>query len=105
PVVDGGVDDRRGLRRVDPPAEVVAPEPDGRDLEAPQHLGSHRCHRMAMPINPDAVGSTSDPIERSWNSKDALLYAVGIGAGAIDPLAPGELPFTTENSRSIQQQV
>ena len=54
---------------------------------------------MAMPINPDAVGSTSDPIERSWHSKDALLYAVGVGAGAIDPLAPGELPFTTENSR------
>jgi len=52
-----------------------------------------------MPINPDAVGSTSDPIERSWNSKDALLYAVGVGAG-LD-----ELAFTTENSRGVDQQV
>jgi acyl dehydratase len=52
-----------------------------------------------MPINPDAVGATSDPVERSWTSKDALLYAVGVGAGL------GELAFTTENSRGIEQQV
>lgn len=58
-----------------------------------------------MPINPDAVGSTSEPVERSWTSKDCLLYAVGVGAGATDPLGPAELPFTTENSRGIDQQV
>ena len=52
-----------------------------------------------MPINPDAVGTTSEPYQTSWTSKDALLYAVGIGAGA------GELPFTTENSIDIDQQV
>ena len=52
-----------------------------------------------MPINPDAVGSTSEPIEASWNSKDALLYAVGIGAGHDD------LPFTTENSNDTEQLV
>jgi acyl dehydratase len=52
-----------------------------------------------MPINPNAVGATSDPVERSWTSKDALLYAVGVGAG-LD-----ELAFTTENSRGIDQQV
>ena len=39
-----------------------------------------------MPINPDAVGDTSEPVERSWTSKDALLYAVGVGAGYPDPL-------------------
>jgi len=55
-----------------------------------------------MPINPDAVGSKGEG-ERSWNSKDALLYAVGVGAGAEDPLK--ELQFTTENSKDIQQQV
>ncbi|MBV9932860.1 MAG: enoyl-CoA hydratase, partial [Actinobacteria bacterium] len=33
-----------------------------------------------MPINPDAVGAESDPHEHSWTSKDALLYAVGVGA-------------------------
>ncbi|WP_394944386.1 MaoC/PaaZ C-terminal domain-containing protein [uncultured Ilumatobacter sp.] len=52
-----------------------------------------------MPINPDAVGSTSDSVQASWNSKDALLYAVGIGAGHDD------LPFTTENSNNIEQLV
>lgn len=55
-----------------------------------------------MPINPDAVGSTGTA-ERSWNSKDALLYAVGVGAGAENALE--ELQFTTENSRDIPQQV
>ena len=34
-----------------------------------------------MPVDPGAVGATSDPVETSWDSKDALLYAVGIGAG------------------------
>ncbi|MFT6289426.1 MAG: acyl dehydratase [Ilumatobacter sp.] len=52
-----------------------------------------------MTLNPDAVGSVSDPLEVSWASKDALLYAVGVGAGHE------ELPFTTENSTDIAQQV
>jgi acyl dehydratase len=52
-----------------------------------------------VPINPDAVGSKSQPTESSWSSKDALLYAVGVGAG-VD-----ELAFTTENSIGIDQQV
>ena len=52
-----------------------------------------------MPINPDAVGAEAGPVERSWSSKDALLYAVGVGAGT------NELPFTTENSKGITQQV
>lgn len=56
-----------------------------------------------MPINPDAVGSTSDPVSHSWDSKDAILYALGVGAGAVDPL--DELAFTTENSNGVEQQV
>ncbi len=52
-----------------------------------------------MPINPDAVGQESDPVSTSWTSKDALLYAVGIGAGT------GELPFTTENTSGVDQVV
>jgi len=52
-----------------------------------------------MPLKPDAVGTESAPVERSWTSKDALLYAVGVGAGTE------ELAYTTENSRGIQQQV
>jgi acyl dehydratase len=55
-----------------------------------------------MPINPDAVGAESEPVERSWDSKDALLYAVGVGAGSIDPTG-FELEFTTENSKGITQ--
>ena len=54
-----------------------------------------------MPINPDAVGARSEPIRRAWTSKDSLLYAVGVGAGAEDPLQ--ELAFTTENSRDVTQ--
>ncbi len=52
-----------------------------------------------MPINPDAVGETGGPATRSWTSKDALLYAVGIGAGT------DELEFTTENTSDRPQRV
>jgi len=52
-----------------------------------------------MPINPDAVGETGDPVKRSWTSKDGLLYAVGVGAGT------DELAFTTENTKDTPQLV
>lgn len=52
-----------------------------------------------MPIDPSAVGTTSEPVEHSWTSKDCLLYAVGVGAGTE------ELAFTTENSEGVPQQV
>jgi acyl dehydratase len=52
-----------------------------------------------MPLNPDAVGATGDVRTISWTSKDALLYAVGIGAGQAD------LPFTTENTKDVTQVV
>lgn len=52
-----------------------------------------------MPLNPEAVGLTSDPTTVSWTSKDALLYAVGVGAGT------SELAFTTENTKDTPQQV
>ena len=54
-----------------------------------------------MPINPDAVGTRSQPERRRWSSKDSLIYALGVGAGAQDPLA--ELEFTTENSQDVSQ--
>ena len=56
-----------------------------------------------MALNHSLVGVPGEPAERSWDSKDALLYAVGVGAGLGDPLA--ELEFTTENSEGIEQQV
>jgi acyl dehydratase len=52
-----------------------------------------------VPINPEAVGATGDPVEASWTSKDALLYAVGIGAGT------SELAYTTENTNGVDQRV
>jgi acyl dehydratase len=52
-----------------------------------------------MPLNPEAVGTVAEPYEASWTSKDALLYAVGIGAGT------DELVFTTENTKGVEQQV
>lgn len=52
-----------------------------------------------MPLNPDAVGTEGEPVEISWTSKDALLYAVSIGAGT------NELEFTTENTNGVTQRV
>ncbi len=52
-----------------------------------------------MPINPDAVGAEGSPTRRSWTAKDALLYAVGVGAGT------DELQFTTENTKDTPQKV
>jgi acyl dehydratase len=57
-----------------------------------------------MGLNTDAVGQSSDPVERSWDSKDALLYALGVGAGALDPTG-FELDLTTENSAGVEQRV
>ncbi len=55
-----------------------------------------------MPINPDAVGAQGDEAEFSWASKDSLLYALGVGAGVLDPTG-FELEFTTENSIGVKQ--
>jgi acyl dehydratase len=57
-----------------------------------------------MALNPDAVGNTSEPAERSWEHTDALLYALGVGAGALDPTG-FELDLTTENSVGVTQRV
>ena len=57
-----------------------------------------------MGLNLSAVGATSEPFERSWDHKDALLYALGVGAGALDPTG-FELEFTTENSDGVTQRV
>ncbi|MEM7077377.1 MAG: MaoC/PaaZ C-terminal domain-containing protein [Pseudomonadota bacterium] len=52
-----------------------------------------------MPLDPSAVGQSGEPSKRSWTSKDALLYAVGVGAGT------DELAFTTENTANVPQRV
>ncbi|MCH2633719.1 MAG: MaoC family dehydratase N-terminal domain-containing protein [Acidimicrobiales bacterium] len=55
-----------------------------------------------MTIDPNTVGAQGTPTERSWGYRDSLLYAVGIGAGAEDPVG-SELEFTTNNSNGIEQ--
>src|SRR4029078_4113079 len=57
-----------------------------------------------MPMNLDSVGAVSQPSRSSWTSKDALLYAVGVGAGQTDPTG-FELEFTTETPAATAQRV
>lgn len=52
-----------------------------------------------MPLDPAAIGATSEPKRVSWNARDCMLYALGVGAG-IDDLA-----FTTNNTRDVPQQM
>ena len=52
-----------------------------------------------MPLNLESVGTSGEPSRRSWTSKDALLYALGVGAG-VD-----ELAFNTENTTDLPQRV
>jgi acyl dehydratase len=54
---------------------------------------------MIMGIDPEAVGKVLSPRRVSWTSKEAILYALGVGAG-LD-----ELAFTTENSHGIAHEV
>ncbi|MCK6554619.1 MaoC family dehydratase N-terminal domain-containing protein [Candidatus Binatia bacterium] len=46
---------------------------------------------MARPISSDLVGMTFDPIPFAWETKDVLLYAVGVGAKP-----EGEIEFVYE---------
>lgn len=52
-----------------------------------------------MPLDLSAVGRESGPHPVEWNSRDAIIYALGVGAG------PDELAFVTENSSGIDQLV
>jgi acyl dehydratase len=56
-----------------------------------------------MTLNLDAIGEEWDAGECKWTRKDAILYALGVGAGAVDP--HNELAFTTENSHGVTQRV
>ena len=56
-----------------------------------------------MPIDLDAVGRRRASRTVSWSSSQALLYALGVGAGGSG--AHDELAFTTENSHGRPQQV
>ena len=55
-----------------------------------------------MALNHGIVGVTRGPWTRSWTSTDSLTYALGVGAGQLDPTR--ELAFTTENTAGVTQQ-
>lgn len=57
-----------------------------------------------MEIDRGVVGKSSGPVTRSWTSTDALVYALGVGAGSLDP-SGFELDLTTENSAGVRQRV
>jgi hypothetical protein len=52
-----------------------------------------------MVLDPSAVGTVGDPVSIEWTTKDTLLYAVSVGAGA------DELAFSTDNTDGVAQQV
>ena len=52
-----------------------------------------------MGIDPNAVGAVLGSTALSWTSRDAMIYALGVGAGV------NELAFTTENSHGIEHTV
>ncbi|MGE2735475.1 MaoC/PaaZ C-terminal domain-containing protein [Mycolicibacterium vaccae] len=52
-----------------------------------------------MPIDPHAIGASTESALFEWTDRDTLLYALGVGAGV------GDLAFTTENSHDVEQQV
>src|SRR5215472_5289177 len=66
-------------------------------------MSAARDAEVAMGLDHSVVGIPSEPQQRSWDSKDAILYALGVGAGLGDPLE--ELEFTTENSQDVAQKV
>ncbi len=76
--------------------ENTASTPRQTPLHAPQD-------RRKMPINPDALGASSPPVDVAWDADDCLLYALGVGAGMSDPTG-FELQFTTENSKDVTLQ-
>lgn len=51
------------------------------------------------PFDPSAIGSRSEPKKVKWNSRDCMLYALGVGAGVDD------LAFTTNNTKGVKQRM
>jgi acyl dehydratase len=66
--------------------------PNGRCVSMVQTAKSVR----ALRLSPDIIGSAADDSVISWDDRDTLLYALGVGAGLGAP--ERELHFTTENS-------
>jgi acyl dehydratase len=50
-----------------------------------------------MPLNYDKLMSmTFEPTRQTYSRKDTILYALGVGVGALDPCDPDELKYVYE---------
>ncbi|MER7684961.1 MaoC/PaaZ C-terminal domain-containing protein [Streptomyces sp. NPDC097610] len=58
---------------------------------------------MAASFNLEEVGRRSDPYDVVWTPEQAILYALGVGAGQDDP--QDELSLTTQDSEGMPQEV
>ena len=50
-----------------------------------------------MPLNYDKLMATRfEPATQQYTRKDVILYALGLGVGAVDPVDPGDLKYVYE---------
>src|ERR1044071_5440908 len=57
----------------------------------------HPHGRTAMPLNYEQLMNMKfEPVRHTYTRLDTMLYALGLGVGARDPLAPGELKYVYE---------
>src|SRR4030095_14745433 len=55
--------------------------------------------RFAMPLNYDKLMSTKfEPVRQTYARRDTMLYALGVGVGALDPCDPQELKYVYEKN-------
>jgi hypothetical protein len=54
-----------------------------------------------MSLDHSLVGAPGEPTPRSWTSTDTLLYALGVRAGAEDPLTEALFQTTTEDGTVV----
>lgn len=69
--------------------EVLAIQRQPIVLRVSRRIARLRC--MSQPISADLVGLELPPVQTSWNEKDVMLYALGVGARP-----PGDLDFVYE---------
>ena len=52
-----------------------------------------------MPLNYDKLMSTTfEPVRQTYARRDTMLYALGVGVGALDPCDPQELKYVYEKN-------
>lgn len=54
-------------------------------------------------MDSSAIGISVGPVEQGWTPTDCILYALGVGCAADDPLE--DLAFTTEHTTGTPQRV